>query len=116
MKSKKAIKDRFKEIKLKIGVFQIKNTLNDKILIESSTDLVSIWNKYTFQLNGGLHQNSSLQKEWIEFGQENFTYDILSEIKQDESKTIDYRKEAKLLAKLFIDEMQPFDDRGYNIK
>lgn len=116
MKSKKELKDSYKEMKFKIGVFQIRNITNNKIYIEASTDLVAIWNRHKFQLNCGLHTNTYLQKEWIEFGQENFTYEILSEIKQDDTKKIDYRKEANHLELMFIEELQPFDEKGYNVK
>lgn len=115
MKSKKEIKDSYKEMKFRIGVFQIKNTVNNKIYIECSTDLVAIWNRHKFQLNGGLHPNDNLQKEWNEFGEENFKYEILSEITQNDIKTIDhYRREAKQLEAMFIEELQPFGDKGYN--
>ena len=116
MKSKKELKDAYKEKKFQIGVFQIRNTLNNKIYIGSSTDLVAIWNRNRFQLNNGLHPNSNLQKEWIEFGQESFEYEILSEIKQDDKKTADYyQKEAKQLETMFIEDLQPFGDKGYNL-
>ena len=116
MKSKKELRDSYKEMKFKICVFQIRNITNNKIYIESSINLVAIWNRHKFQLNNGLHPNINLQKKWTEFGQENFTYELLSEIKQDDTKTTDYRKEAKQLETMFIEEMQPFDNRGYNIK
>ena len=115
MKSKKELKDSYKDKKFKIGVFQIKNTINNKIYIESSTDLVAIWNRSRFQLNNGLHPNLVLQNEWNEFGQESFAYEILSEIKQEDNKTIDYyRKEAKELEKMFIEHLKPFGVNGYN--
>ncbi len=115
MKSKKEIKDSYKEKKFQIGVFQIRNTVNNKTYIDSSTDLIAIWNRHKFQLNSGLHPNINLQKEWNEFGQENFIYEILSEIKQDNTKTVEhYRKEAKQLEILFMEDLQPFGDKGYN--
>ncbi len=116
MKSKKEIKDGYKEMKFKVGVFQIRNLTNDKIYIESSVDLVAIWNRHKFQLNSGLHLNKILQKDWTALGQDNFAYEILSEIKEDENLTIDYKKEAKTLELMFIEELQPFGDKGYNTK
>ena len=77
-------------MKFRIGVFQISNIVNNKIYIESSTDLAAIWNRNRFQLNNGLHPNVTLQKEWNEFGQDSFNYEILSEIKQDDNKTVDH--------------------------
>ncbi|MDR1645909.1 MAG: GIY-YIG nuclease family protein, partial [Tannerellaceae bacterium] len=71
-------------------------------------------NRSRFQLNCGCHPNTELQKAWKEFGEENFVYEILSEIKQDDTMTIDCRKELKQLEELLIEELQPFEDRGYN--
>ena len=116
MKTKKEIKDSYKQMKFKVGVFQIRNIVNNNIYIESSTDLVAIWNRHKFQLNSGIHPNTNLQNEWTMFGQENFIYEILSEIKQEENKAIDYRKEAKQLELMFIDDLQPFNEKGYNTK
>ena len=114
MKSKNEIKQTYKETKFRSGVYQIRNINNKKIFIDSSTDLDAIWNRHKFQLNNNLHPNINLQREWTKFGQQNFDYEILSEIKTDDAKTINYRKEAKELAILFIEERQPFDDKGYN--
>ena len=60
------------------------------------------------------HRNETLQKEWVEFGENSFVFEILSEIEQDETRTIDYAKESKKLAQMFIDELQPFGKKGYH--
>jgi hypothetical protein len=116
MKTRKQIRDEYKQMKFKIGVFQIRNTVNNKIFVESSTDLVAIWNRIRFQLNAGLHPNAGLQNDWQEFGVGCFVYEILSEIKQDDTKTMDYKKEAKQLEEMYLEELQPFGDKGYNIR
>ena len=114
MKSNKRLKEEYKNIKFKIGVFQVKNLVNGKIFIDSSVNLDKIWNRHRVELNAGLHRNERLQKDWKEFGENNFTYAILSEIDQKEGENIDYGKEAKQLAKMFIEELKPFGDKGYN--
>ena len=116
MKSKKELKNIYKEMKFKMGIFQIRNTVNGKIYVEGSTDLDAIWNRHKFQLKMDFHPNVELQKDWRNFGEDNFSYEILSEIKQDDTKTIDYRREIMQLEKMFIEELQPFDDKGYNIR
>lgn len=115
MKTKKELKEQYKQQKFRIGVFQIKNTANNKIFIGSSTDLVAIWNRLRFQLNNGLHSNEALQADWTRLGEGQFVYGILSEIKQDDNKNGDYKREAELLEQLFIEELQPFGARGYNM-
>ena len=114
MKSNKELKEEYKLIKPKIGVFQIKNIVNNKIFIDCSVNLDKIWNRHRGELNFGGHRNEVLQKEWNEFGERNFKYEILSEIKQNEDQNIDYAREARQLAKMFIEELKPHGDKGYN--
>lgn len=114
MKTKKELKNEYKQKKFQIGIFQIRNTINNKIFVESSTDLIAIWNRQKFQLNMGSHHNSELQKDWIKFGGDKFNYEILEEIEQKENNSTNYSKEVKELEKMYIEELNPFDEKGYN--
>lgn len=114
MSTKKEQKDFYKKMKFKAGVFQIKNTVNQKIFIGSSIDLDAIWNRIKTELRFGNYLNTELQNDWKKFGEENFVYEILSEIKQEEETNINYRKEARQLEEMFVEELQPFGDKGYN--
>lgn len=113
-KMNKALKQEYKQKKFSIGVLQIRNTLNNRIFIDSSTNLEAIWNRHKFELNMGGHRNEKSQKDWTAAGEENFKYEILGEIKQDDAVNADYAKEAKQLAAMFIEELQPFGEKGYN--
>ena len=114
MKSKKELINEYKLKKFKIGVFQIRNTINEKIYVDSSVNLEAIWNRISGELKLGGHRNEILQKEWNEFGGENFKFEILSEIEQKDGDKTDHNQEAKRLAEMFIDELKPFGEKGYN--
>lgn len=114
MKTKKELKEDYKQMKFVIGVFQITNTANGKIYIEGSTNVTARWNRYITQLNFGSLPILDLQNDWKVFGEEKFSFEILSEIKQDDSKEIDYAKEVKDLEEMFIEDLQPFGEKGYN--
>lgn len=116
MKTRKELKEEYKQMKFRMGVFQIKNMVNGRVFIGSSTDLKAIWYAQKLQLNMGMHQNSDLQKEWKEFGADNFIYEILEEIKQTEDKPTDYAKEVKALEEIMIEELQPYEAKGYHKK
>jgi hypothetical protein len=116
MKTRKELKEEYKQMKFKMGVFQIKNTVNNKIFIGCSLDLKAIWHAQKLQLDIGIHTNSDLQSDWNKFGSENFIYEIIEEIKQTEDKPLDYGKEIKVLEEMIIDELQPFENKGYNKK
>lgn len=114
MKTRKELKAAYKNKKYQMGVFQIKNTINGKIFIGSSLDLTAIWNRQKTQLKFGSHPNKPLQMDWNAFGEENFSYEILAEIKQAEGKEQNYKNEVAGLEELYLEEFLPFDDNGYN--
>jgi group I intron endonuclease len=116
MDTKKELKEAYKRRKVIAGVYQIRNKANNKIYVGSSNDLTAIWNRNQFQLNGGLHLNAALQKEWKEYGGDSFVYEILAELKESGDEPRDYKKEAEELELLYIEELQPFGDKGYNEK
>jgi len=114
MKTRKDLKEEYKQMKFKMGVFQIKNHVSGKIFIGSSMDLKAIWHAQKLQLDMGIHPNSELQKDWKELGAEHFSYEILDEIPHNEHFEVDYKKEVKILEELLGIELQPFGDKGYN--
>ncbi|HVZ25945.1 MAG TPA: GIY-YIG nuclease family protein [Sediminibacterium sp.] len=115
MTNRKDLIHAYKEKKPRMGLFQIRNTINGKILLQASPNLDTVWNRERFQLKNGTHLNQALQKEWNEYGEEHFVYEIVSELKQ-EGSAIDYRYELKQLQKLFLEEHQPYGERGYNFQ
>src|SRR4051812_32170784 len=111
MKTNKQLKDNYRQMKFKIGVFQVRNTANGKIFIGSSPNLDAIWNRMRMELKFGGHRNEILQNEWKEFGEDFFKFEILSEIEQKNSEQqSDHNREVKELEAMFIDELQPFGE------
>lgn len=112
--NKKDLVFQYKNKEPQIGVFQIKNVKNGKVFIESASNLDKIWNRHHFQLNMGGHPNKRLQQEWNQFGEQAFTFEILSELKVEEGRDTNYQNELKKLERLFIEEIQPFGEKGYH--
>lgn len=97
-----------------MGVFQIRNTVNGKILVESSPNLDAIWNRNRMQLEWGKHPNRALQSDWNELGADHFKFEILAEIEQEGDEQTEYSKELKTLETLYKEELSPYGERGYN--
>ncbi|MCB9305733.1 MAG: GIY-YIG nuclease family protein [Lewinellaceae bacterium] len=116
MKTKKELREAYKQMKFRMGVFQIRNTVNGKIYLDHSTNLDAIWNRHKMQLDFGRHPNTGLQADWLQYGEENFRYEILGEIEHEDDPAKDYGKDLKALEQLFRDELQPFGERGYHGK
>lgn len=113
MDHKKELIQRFKEIKSQAGVYQIKNTKNQKILVASTMNVKTI-NGKLFSLKMGSHENKSLQKDWNEYGEESFVFEVLEELKEKEDPYFNAKKALKTLEEKWLDQLQPYGERGYN--
>lgn len=104
MKTKKEHREEYKQMKFPMGVFHIKNLINNKVLIDNSIDMQSKWNRHRIELKFGNHRNNSLQNDWNEFGEENFVFEVLYELKEIEKENINYKQELKILQEMITEE------------
>ena len=111
---KRELKSEYKLNHRPMGVYQLRNVVNEKVLIGAALDLPGILNRHKFQLKMGNHPNGALQADWNEFGVENFAFEILDEITPKEGR--DHREELAFLEDLWLEKSQPYGDRGYNEK
>lgn len=94
------------------GVYQVKNTKNGKIFVSSERN-ISNFNRVRFTLNMGDHRNKELQREWKEYGEEAFDFEVLESFEEDGNPR-GVSKELKRLEKEWIEKLQPFGERGYH--
>ena len=114
MKTKKEIKREYKDRKKTAGVFQIKNTVNNKVLLGSSLSIDGLLNRHKFMLSLGSHRNALLQQEWNEYGQDKFVFEVLETIQESDEPGLKLTDELSLLEEIWVEELQPFGERGYN--
>lgn len=114
MKSKKELKRDYQERQKPAGVFQVKNTINDKVLLGSSLNLEGVLNGHQFMLTIGSHRNKALQHDWNEFGPDKFIFEILEVVRVRDEPNFKLSDELTLLEQIWLEELQPFGERGYN--
>jgi len=114
VKSQQEIKREYKERKKPAGVFQVKNIANGKVLLGSSLNLEGPLNSHKFMLTVGRHRNETLQKEWNEYGSEQFVFEILEVVKFKDDPNFNLNDELTLLEQMWLEKVQPFGERGYN--
>lgn len=103
-----------------MGIYQIKNKVNGKLFLGGSMDMNGIFNRHKFNLNMNNHSNKKLQRDWREYGEANFSFEIVEQIKPREEilQSLDelnkYKDELELLEKMWFEELQPYGEQGYH--
>ncbi|MEP6947303.1 MAG: GIY-YIG nuclease family protein [Acidobacteriota bacterium] len=97
-----------------MGVFQIRNTANDKVFVDSSLNVPGKINRHTFSLKAGLHSAKRLQADWVELGENSFVFEVLEDVEPRSDADYDYASDIKTLEGLWLDKLEPFGDNGYN--
>ena len=111
--TKKELKNQYKELKFPMGVFQIKNQINGKILLDSGLNMSAKWKRHLTELKFGSHRNKVLQQEWNQFGENAFVYEVIAELEYKDP-TENYGKEVAVLETMYLEELAPFGKKGYH--
>lgn len=111
---KKELITQYKQTKPPMGIFIIRSKVNNKCYIEGTQDLRGKINGAKVRLAAGIHPNRELQKEWQDFGAENFTIEILENLEydKDELKT-DYKEDLALLQMIWEEKLAKEDMELY---
>ena len=113
-KSKKELNREYLERAKPAGVFQIKNTVNGKVLLGSSLNLEGPLNKHKFMLKIGSHKNKALLEDWKQYGEEQFAFEILEVVDVKDNPNFNLKDELTLLEEIWLENLQPFGEKGYN--
>lgn len=114
MDRKQLLKQQYKETtNIEAGIYQIKNTINGKVLLEGTLNLKTM-NGKRFTLDTGTFQNKELQSEWQEYGKEAFAFDVLEIMEIPEEGYFDAKDSLKKLKEKWLNKLQPYGERGYN--
>jgi hypothetical protein len=97
-----------------MGVFQIRNKVNDKVFVDSSLNIPGKINRLTFQLNAGKHPSKSFQADWNEFGRDGFEFETLEDVMPRSDANYNYAADIETLEDLWLEKLEPYGDKGYN--
>ncbi|MBZ0199347.1 MAG: GIY-YIG nuclease family protein [Ignavibacteriaceae bacterium] len=114
MIDKKKLKQEYLLTPKPAGVFKIENKLNGKIFLSGSLNLDKIFNRHSFQLKQNVHADKGLQTDWNEQGEENFSFEIVKQIKIKDDPSFNLKKEVEKLLENTIQNV-PIEKR-YNDK
>ena len=111
---KKAAKLEYKASHRPMGIFQVRNEENGKVFVGSSMNLDAIFNRIRFQLYAGAHPNKDLEADWKHYGTGKFVFEVLEEMVPRDDPNYNYAADLEFLESIWIEKLQPYDDRGYN--
>ncbi len=103
------------EKRRKCGVYQIVNQINGKIYVGSTyRTFQRRWREHVSNLKNNCHDNAHLQAAWNLHGQDNFLFEILEEVQEE---NINVRKTiVEKLEDRYLSVLQAYDHNyGYNI-
>jgi hypothetical protein len=110
----KARKKEYQQSHRPMGIWAIRNLVNDKVLLGASLNLPGILNRHKFELQKGSHKCQLLQNDWNELGSERFAFEILDEIAPRPDPGYDYRADLLALEDMWLENLVPYGAKGYN--
>ncbi len=114
MTDKRSLRNDYKQSFVPIGVFVIRNTVNQRVYVGASRNLEGAMNRHRFELAAGSHRNAELLADWKRFGAETFQFEVLDRVEQRTAPDVDYDAELATLLELWQLELPCFGPTGYN--
>ena len=109
-KSKKELRFQYKERDITGGVCAIINTMNNKMLLEATTDLQGSKNRFEFSQKTGSCIHLKLQNDWNKQGGEQFVFEVLEELRKGDTQTAkEFKADIDVLKELWLDKLSNKD-------
>lgn len=100
--NRKELIQNYKDRKVIGGIYCIKNTVNNKVLLQSTVDLQGGLNRFEFAKNTGSCVSLFLQKDWAAFGKDVFIVEVLDRLeKSNEQTQKEFLKDIKDLEEIW---------------
>lgn len=113
-KRRAELQEKYRQMKKISGVYQIRNKVNGKVFIGSCVDINSMFNRCRFELQTGMDRIPGLLDDWKHYGEDNFSFEVLEELKIKEGEFQDIKHDLKQLEEKWLEIIQPYGDKGYN--
>ena len=102
--TKKKLQAQYSEREIVGGVYAIKNMVTDARFICASTDMQGSKNRFEFAQKTKSCVEMKLQKEWAQYGGDKFCFEVLEELKKDETQTaVQFKAEVELLKEMWTE-------------
>ncbi|OWA36134.1 hypothetical protein B9G55_09775 [Saccharibacillus sp. O16] len=110
---RKELQELYKEMKQEGGVYRIVHKASGRSFISSLPNLKSMDGR-RFELNNGSFKNKELQRDWKQYGEEAFDFEVLEVLKPSENAYVTIREQLNELEAKWLEQLAPYEDRGYH--
>ena len=120
MKTRKELILEYKLASKTMGVYRIRNAVNNKSYIAASKDIRARFNRHRMSLKTRSERIKGLQADWIEHGEAVFEFETVFEfeivdlLEPLDQPGYDPTEDLKTLLSLWLAKLQPFEPNGYN--
>jgi hypothetical protein len=109
-KTKKDMQAQYKEREIIGGVYAIKNTLNNKMLLGATADLRGSRNRFEFSQKTGSCVDLKLQGDWSRQGGGQFVFEVFEELKKGGTQSAEeFEADIAALKELWLDKLSGHD-------
>jgi len=109
---RKELLEAYKQIKVYMGVYQVKNTVSGRLFIGAAPNLKSRWMTMRMQLDESRHANALLQEDWKRYGPGAFQYEVLEQAEVTDAT--DAKHELRAMEAKWKKALRPYGERGYH--
>jgi len=104
--SRKELIKQYKGREILGGVYIIRNTLKNKLLVDATTDLRGSRNRFEFAQKTCTCIDLKLKKDWDAQSGNGFVFEVLEELIRGETQTGDeFKEDIKLLKEIWIEKL-----------
>lgn len=96
-----------------MGVWMVRNTAEDKVLLGASPNAAGRLNRERFTLELGSHPSRGLQADWNRLGETAFDFRVLDTLDASDAPDADSRRDLAELLALWIDKLALPPGRRY---
>lgn len=114
MNSRKELIREYKETPKEMGVYRIRNTINNRSYVASSKDLQARFNRHRMDLKMGSESVKALLADWVEYGEEAFVFEVLDTLEPLDKPGYDPKEDLKTLESIWFEKTNPYEPNGYN--
>ena len=105
-KTKKELQAQYKERTVTGGVYAVRNTRRDKLLVEASTDLQGSKNRFDFAKATGSCVHTKLSADWAEQGSGDFVFEVLEDLEKGDTQTAEeFKADVGLLREMWLEKL-----------